>query len=112
MNEQTLNELATRLEDIAAGIDGWELPARHTARLEEAAYYLRTLAPVVHLLTPLLGGLIRHQVEERRRANERRMTDELARVVEKLTTPGGTKLSAQIEAARVLDCYRDYRGAQ
>ena len=36
------------------------------------------------------------------------MTDELARVLAKLAT-GPQRMADQIEAARLLDCYRDYR---
>ncbi len=105
MQPAEFHALADRLELAARPIIDAPLL---DAAVAEAAEMLRLIAPAAPALGCMVGGLIRHRVSERRRENERRMTDELARVLTKLAH-GPTRMADQIEAARLLDCYRDYR---
>jgi len=103
------NELTNLSFNIRVAIEHGFAKEHIEAQALAAAEMLELLAPLWDVIAPMTGALVRRRVEERRIANERRMTDELAKVVEKLINPSGPRMGDQIEAARILDCYRDYR---
>ena len=107
MQPDDFTAMATRLERAASQIT--DSPMLDAAVLE-VTETLRLLAPAAPALSCMIGGLIRNRVAERRRENERRMTDQLARVLARFAD-GSSRMADQIEAARIMDCYRDYRGS-
>lgn len=103
------NELNNLAFNIRVAIDHGFAKEHIEAQAIAAAEMLELLAPLWDVIAPMTGALVRRRVEQRRIDNERRMTDELARVVERLIHPSGPRMGDQIEAGRILDCYRDYR---
>lgn len=103
------NELTSLAFNIRVAIEHGFAKEHIESQAIAAAEMLELLAPLWEVIAPMTGALVRRRVEDRRIANERRMTDELARVVERLIHPSGPRMGDQIEAARILDCYRDYR---
>lgn len=101
MTPDQMKQLASRLQTQAeiANFDGAFPELVHVA--DEAAMYLKLVAPYMDSLMPLITGEFRRTVERRQLDVLRAEVERLVDLIRKLRHPSGANLAAEIEADRL-----------
>lgn len=102
MTADDIKQLADRLQ-FQAGIANFDDAFPELVHVaEEAALYLRLVAPYVPTLMPLLAGEIRRGVERRQLDHLRNEVDRLLQIIREFRHPSGPSLATEVEADRLI----------